>query len=109
MKRQVIDLIIIIILITIIYIKDMFNYRNSQIKIIETSLNYDLTLKLDDYDKLLREINIPKMAGFKCITKIKSHKINDFYDHIMIYNNQECNFKKNDIVLGENGIIGFVS
>ena len=109
MKRQVIDLIIILILITIIYIKDMFGYRNSQIKIIETSLNNDLALKLDDYEKLLKEINIPKMVGFKCITKIKSYKINEFYDHLMIYNNKNCNLKKNDIVLGENGIIGFLS
>ena len=109
MKRQIIDLIIIAILITIIYIKDMFLYKSSQINLIQTTLGSDLTRKLEDYSYLLKENNLNRPDEFKCITRIKNRSINDFYKYIMIYNNKNCYLNKNDIVVNAEGLIGFIS
>lgn len=108
MKKQVIDFIIIILLISTIYIKDLVIYQNNQIKIIESVIDHDLSLKLEDYNRLLNENNIPKQNGFKCITRIKNQQINLFYNYISIYNNKNCHLSENDIVLNENGLLGTI-
>ena len=109
MKRSVIELIVILLLVSIIYIKDMFLYKESQIKLIETIVDQDLNNHLNDYSNLLKEHNLIKQPGYKCITRIKNRKINNFYNYVLIFNNQNCNLKENDIVLNDNGLIGIVS
>ena len=107
MKKQLIDLIIILIALLLIFFKDLSVYRFNQIKTIESVIDYDLKNTLDDYKSLKQEFNI-KTLDYKCITRIKERNINDYYKYITIYNNHNCNLKKKDLVLSNNELLGFV-
>ena len=108
MKKQILDYIIIVLLILIIYVKDFIINQHSQIRVIETVLSNNLKRKLEDYEKLLKEYNLDRKKDFKCITMVKNRQPNLFYEYVAIYNNQNCELVRGDIVLNENGLLGTV-
>ena len=108
MKRQVVDLMLILVFFGFTLIKDVSMPRKSMINVIEKNFDVILNYKLNDYEYLRKINNIKTNYDYKCVTTIKKHTISDFYKYITLYNNN-CKTKTGDIVLNEKGMIGVVT
>lgn len=109
MKKKYKTIFIIILLFSLIVIKDILFSLQDVTPIIKEVYNLNVQNQLNDYQKLLNTNKLNNVNQNFIISRVSYRNINDFWHYVTIDKGSNFNVIEHNVVLNEEGLIGTIS